>query len=109
MKFQNVHEAVTFLRAESNKFHASHLIARKVVNKYFWEVEEGDIDRAWTFECSTIKGSCKVHQVQSVNYQDPTQVQYIHLTCFCPCFAQTIIQSFSVSKFTMCYHGLLQG
>jgi len=85
MKIQNVHEVVIFLKAESNKFHASHLVARKVVNKYFWEVKESDIDRARAFECSTTKGSCKVHQVWSVNCQDPAQVQYKHLTCFCPC------------------------
>jgi hypothetical protein len=46
MKIQNAHEATTFLRVESNKFHASHLVARKVVNKHFWEIKEVDIDKA---------------------------------------------------------------
>jgi hypothetical protein len=46
MKIQNAHEATIFLKVESNKFHASYLVARKVVNKYFWEVKEVDIDKA---------------------------------------------------------------
>jgi hypothetical protein len=46
MKIQNAHEVATFLRVESNKFHASHLVVRKVVNKYFWGVKEVDIDKA---------------------------------------------------------------
>jgi hypothetical protein len=75
MKIQNVHEAIIFLKAESHKFHASHLATWcGVVNKSFWEVKEGDINRAQAFECSTIKRSHKAHQVQNVNCQDPTQV-----------------------------------
>jgi hypothetical protein len=46
MKIQNAHEATIFLKVESNKFHASYLVARKVVNKYVWEVKEVDIDKA---------------------------------------------------------------
>jgi hypothetical protein len=46
MKIQNAHEATTFLRVESNKFHAFHLVARKVVNKYFLEIKEVEIDKA---------------------------------------------------------------
>jgi len=46
MKIQNAHEATIFLKVESNKFHASYLVARKVVNKYFWEVKEVDIHKA---------------------------------------------------------------
>jgi hypothetical protein len=57
MKIQNAHGAIIFFRAESNKFHAFHLTARYVVNKYFWEVKEGDIDKTRAFECSIIKGS----------------------------------------------------
>jgi hypothetical protein len=56
-----------------------------MVNKYFWEVKEGDINKAHAFECSTIKRSRKAHQMWNANRQDPTQVQYRHLTCFCPC------------------------
>ncbi len=56
-----------------------------MVNKYFWEVKEGDIDKARAFECAVIKERCKAHQMHNVNCQDPTQVQYIHLTFFCPC------------------------
>jgi hypothetical protein len=85
MKIQNAHEVVIFLGAKSNKFHAFHLAARKVVNKYIWEVKEGDIDKAQTFECSIMRRRCKALQMRSVNYQDPTHVQYKHLTCFCPC------------------------
>jgi hypothetical protein len=51
MKIQNAHEAITFLKAKLNKFHASHLATRKMVNKYFWEVKEVDINRARAFEC----------------------------------------------------------
>jgi ABC-type transporter MlaC component len=52
MKKQNVHEVVTYLKAKSNKYHASHLVARKMVHKCFWQVKVDDIDRATTFDCS---------------------------------------------------------
>ncbi len=45
MKIQNAHDTATFLKVESNKFHAFHLVARKVVNKYFWEVKKVGIDK----------------------------------------------------------------
>jgi hypothetical protein len=63
MKIQNVHEVVSYLKAESNKYHASHLGVRRVVNKYFWEEKEGDIDRIKVHDCATMKGSHKAHQV----------------------------------------------
>jgi hypothetical protein len=101
MKIQNAHEVVIFWGAKSNKFHAFHLAAMKVVNKYIWEVKEGDIDKARAFECSIMKRRCKALQMRSVNNQNPTHVQK-HVLWI-------IIQSFSVRKFTMCHHGLLQG
>jgi hypothetical protein len=57
MKIQNVHEAVTYLSAKSNKYHVSHLVGRKMVHKCFREVKEGDIDRATIFDFSTMQGS----------------------------------------------------
>jgi hypothetical protein len=63
MKIQNAHEVVSYLRVKSNKYHASHPCVRRVVNKYFWEVKEGDIDRTKVHDCATVKGSHKAHQV----------------------------------------------
>jgi hypothetical protein len=85
MKIQNVHEMVIYLREKSNKYHASHPTTKKMVHKYIWEVKEGDIDRTRTFDCSTMQGRRKAHQVGSVNYHDLTQVRYRHLSCFYPC------------------------
>jgi hypothetical protein len=51
--------------------HAIHPSARRVVNKHFWEVKEGDIDQTKAYDCATMKGSYKAHQVHSVNCHDP--------------------------------------
>jgi hypothetical protein len=84
MKIQNAHEVVICLKGKSNKYHASHPTTKKMVHKYIWEVE-GDIDKTRTFDCSTMQGRQKAHQTRSVNYHDPTQMQYRHLSCFYPC------------------------
>jgi len=99
MNIQNAHEVVTYLKAKSNKYHASHLATRKMVHKYIWEVKEGDIDRARTFDCSIVQGRRKAHQMRNVNCHDPTQVQYRHLSCFYPCCVNgdVVIQSEEIS------------
>jgi hypothetical protein len=39
MKIQNAHEATTFLKVESNKFHAFHLAARKWSTNIFGKLK----------------------------------------------------------------------
>ncbi len=61
LKIQNAKEVVTFLQLESNKFHAAHPNVNRIVNKIFWEVNVGDVDRSSPFHWSTIIGSRKTH------------------------------------------------
>jgi hypothetical protein len=63
MKIQSAHEAISYLKAKCNKYHATHPNARRVVNKHFWEVKEGDIDQTKAYDCAIMNGSLKVHQV----------------------------------------------
>jgi hypothetical protein len=61
MKIQNAHEVVSYLKTKCNKYHAIHPSARRVVNKHFWEVKEGDIDQTRAYDCAVVKRSHKVH------------------------------------------------
>jgi len=42
----------------------------------------GDVDRTRDFHCATILGSKKAHQVQLVNYQNLTMLEYCDISCF---------------------------
>jgi hypothetical protein len=80
LKIQNAKDEVSFLQAEINKFHATHVNARRIVNKIFWEVEVNDVDRNKDFNCATIVGRRKAHQVRLVLGQDPTMLEYKDLS-----------------------------
>jgi len=74
---------VQFLRAKSNKQHDAHVIVRRNVNKWFWEVKVGDVDRSKSWEYENLIGSHKMHQVRSISYGNPTLLQYRELLCLC--------------------------
>ena len=81
---QNLHNAaniVAFLIAECNKYHASYSNARRHINKYFWKVKEGDMQRAQLGDIHTIKGSCTIHQIRSMSYKVPILLQFQMLSC----------------------------
>jgi hypothetical protein len=54
---QNAKEVVSFLQSKVNKFHATHLNAQIIVNKTFWEVKVGDVDRSSGFHCANVLGN----------------------------------------------------
>jgi len=56
-KFQNVHEVVLYLKVEAKKYHASHNNARRIVNKFYWELKISDINRLCCYNYNTINGS----------------------------------------------------
>ncbi len=60
-KIQNVAEVVAFLKFEVNKYHVAHPNAQQHINKFFYEVKIGDIDRNKSFEYETMKGSRAKH------------------------------------------------
>lgn len=71
-KLQNVNECVQFLKSKCNKYHVAYPSTRKHVNKFFWEVKVGDVDKSKGWECGTLNGSQKMHQVKSISHKDPT-------------------------------------
>ncbi len=81
-KIQNSKEAVSFLQSKSNKFHATHMNARRIVNKTFWEVKVSDADRSSGFHCAIVLGNRKAHQVKLVTCQDPTMLECKDVSCF---------------------------
>lgn len=62
-KIQNVVEVVAILEVESNKYHVAHPETMNHINKSFHLIKVGDVDQSKTFECETMKGSQKLHQV----------------------------------------------
>jgi len=71
------------LKLEANKHHATHANARRQINKFFWNVKVGDVDRSKPFNCETIYGSHNMHQICSVSHKDPTLLQVHEISCFC--------------------------
>lgn len=68
---------MAFLKAKSNKYHVAHLGARR------HEVKIGNVNRSRPFDCEIMKGSRKLHHVQSVSNKNPTLGQFQQLFCLC--------------------------
>jgi hypothetical protein len=43
-KLDNVSNIIKFLKREANEEYATHLGMKRHINKYFWEVQIGDLD-----------------------------------------------------------------
>jgi hypothetical protein len=71
------------LKAEVEKHHASHNDARRIMNKFFWELQVGDINRSHRYNCNIINGNKGMHQVRSMSTRDPTLIQFRHVSCVC--------------------------
>lgn len=82
-KLQNASDFVQFLKSEFNKYHAAHAFAKKQVNKLFWEIKVGDVDKSKGWECETLNGNQKMHQVRYVSHKDLTLLQCHELISFC--------------------------
>ncbi len=50
-----------FLKSKANKQHVVHPNVRKKINKFFWHVKVGEVDKSKSFDCETIYGSCSMH------------------------------------------------
>ena len=46
-------------------------------------MKDGDIDKANAFDCKTVNGSRKMHQVRFVCAYDTTLIEYMALSCSC--------------------------
>jgi hypothetical protein len=75
-KLQCAGDVVKYLREEATRRHVVYPSIRKITSKYFWEVTKHDINRNQLYECQTIHGSHKAHQVQSISHQDLTLIEY---------------------------------
>jgi hypothetical protein len=45
------------ISVEASKFHVAHASAQRIVNKTFWKVKVGDVDRTRGFHCANVLGS----------------------------------------------------
>jgi hypothetical protein len=82
-RIQSANDVVLHLQAEANKYHAAHDGARRRIQRHCWEIKQGNIDRSMPFDCSTMKGSRKSHQVRSASSFDSTLIEYRSLSCSC--------------------------
>jgi hypothetical protein len=57
VNIQKAHEAIIFLQLESNKYHVVHPNVQMKVNKTFWEVNVGYVDKSHDFHCQIVVGS----------------------------------------------------
>jgi hypothetical protein len=62
-RIHNVEDVVQFLVAESTRRHAAHANVRRNTNNYYWEIKKNEVSRTGKFDCETVKGSKKAHQV----------------------------------------------
>jgi hypothetical protein len=71
---------LNFLEHNQTSKHVAHALARRDVNKWFWEVKVGKL--VMWIGCEILNGSRKMHQVRFVSYQDPMLLQCCELSCF---------------------------
>jgi uncharacterized Fe-S cluster protein YjdI len=83
IKVQNAHEVASYLKAQVEKCHASHINAKRTMKKVFWELEIGDINQSCRHSYNTIKGNRSMHQVRSMLARDPTLNQFRQVSCVC--------------------------
>jgi hypothetical protein len=60
-KLQNAKEICKFLIVEINKYHVAHPKARREINKFFWNVNIGEVDKSKSFDCETVCGNYGMH------------------------------------------------
>lgn len=82
-KLDNVSDIIKFLKKEVNKEYVTHPGVKMHINKYFWEVQIGDLDQSWTMNYDTLLGTKSLHQVKLVSHRNPTLFQIWDLSCFC--------------------------
>jgi len=103
-KIQNAAEVVAFLKSKAKVYHVAHPNARQHINKFFHEVDVGNIDRNKKFECETMKGSKAKHQVRSLSPKDPTICQFVNFFVFVKVVWEEILKPSVLTK-TMCLNG----
>jgi hypothetical protein len=90
-KLQNAVEIVQFLKEQSSRVHAGPSNARNETKKYFWEIPwlgPNSVDRRDIKQAEGVLGSMSNRQCRSMSAQDPTLIQFHHLSCLCfACFS----------------------
>ena len=80
-------DAVAFLtRTMSNDVCSSYAQPTKAgppINRKFWLVKEGDVDRSNLWGCETVQGSRSLHCISGFSRHDPSQLRTRQLSCFC--------------------------
>ncbi len=68
-----------------------------MIYKFFWEIKVGDVDKSKGWECETLNGNQKMHQVKYVSHKDPTLLQCCEFSYFA-CIVWIKIQSCYVRR-----------
>ena len=80
---QNAHDVVMFLEKTMDRQHLAYEGARRDVNRNFWEIKLGDVNRDHGYDCRTIVGSRSKHSVRSVSSTNNTLLEIREFSCFC--------------------------
>jgi hypothetical protein len=70
------------LTTKNNKYHVAHPTTHKNINKLFWDVKVGEVDKSKPFNYETIRGNYNMHQIQSIPNNDPTLLQCRNIPFF---------------------------
>ena len=83
LKLQCVAEVVSFLRKELSERPKTVYGDRRPVNRTFWHVLEGDVDREHEYDCEPIPRCRDLHSIRSVGTMEVGKLLKRHLACFC--------------------------
>jgi len=82
-KLTNADKIVKFLTTKNNNYHVAHSTTHKNINKLFWDVKVGEVDKSKPINYETICGNYNMHQIQSIPNKDPTLLQCHNIPFFC--------------------------
>jgi hypothetical protein len=81
---QNASDVVSYLKEAMNMPHAAYPLARRPVDRHFWEIPlEGGVDRSNPMNCRTVDGSRSMHSIRSVSHTNNVLLEARDYSCFC--------------------------
>jgi len=74
---------VNFLKANMSLPHAAYAIAIRQLQRVFWEIKVGDVNRNHGFDCRIVIGSHSMHSIRSMSHRNNVLLQVRDFSYFC--------------------------
>lgn len=78
----NAFDVVNFLKANMSLPHAAYASTRQQMQRVFWKIKIGDVNRDHGFNCRIVSGSHSMHLVHSMNHYNNVLLQVSDFRAF---------------------------